>query len=73
MASLAIIVIIILLVNITHLVDRIVGQMHEQVVKVLVGWFLVGLRAEPCDARLVDVDPKRVNSIKHNVYPQIVF
>ena len=65
-------VIITLLIGIAVLVDRIVGQVHEEVVHVSVCWLPVGLSAEPCHAFLVDVDTQRINTVEQDVDSQVI-
>lgn len=53
-------------------VDRVVGQVHEEVLHIPRGRLLVGLRREASQSFLVDVDSQRVDTVDKHVDPQVV-
>ena len=54
------------------LVDRIIGQVHIQVVHVTSVGLTIWLCGKPRDAFFVDVDSQRVNAVEQHVNAEVV-
>jgi hypothetical protein len=52
-------------------VDRIVGQMHVQVIHVTIVWLLKGNGSESCQTFFVDVDSQRIHTGQIDIDPEI--
>ena len=61
-----------LLVGVTVLIDRIVGQVHKQVVHVASSWFAIRLRTKACQTLFVDVNTHRIASVEEHINSQII-
>jgi membrane-anchored glycerophosphoryl diester phosphodiesterase (GDPDase) len=72
--SLVVLILVLVLLKFTiKLVDRVICQVHVQVVQVGVIWWLIFFSSESSYPLLMNVDPKRVDSIEQNVDPEVEF
>jgi membrane-anchored glycerophosphoryl diester phosphodiesterase (GDPDase) len=72
--SLVVLILVLVLLKFTiELVDRVIRQVHVQVVKVGVIWWLIFFSSESSYPLLMNVYPKRVDPIEQNVDPKVKF
>ena len=72
--SLVVLVLVLILLKLTiELVNRVIRQVHVQVVEVGVIWWLIFFSSESCYPLLMNVDPKRVDSIEQDIDPKVEF
>lgn len=60
------------LVLIGVLIERVICQVHINIVHVLASWSFVRISAEPGEGHLVQVDPQRTHTIQKHIDSQIV-
>jgi membrane-anchored glycerophosphoryl diester phosphodiesterase (GDPDase) len=72
--SLVVLILVLVLLKFTiELVDRVICQVHVQVVEVGVIWWLIFFCSKSCYPLLMNIDPKRVDPIEQNVDPEVEF
>jgi membrane-anchored glycerophosphoryl diester phosphodiesterase (GDPDase) len=72
--SLVVLILVLVLLKLTiELVNRVIRQVHVQVVEVGVIWWLIFFSSESCYPLLMNVDPKRVDSIEQDIDPKVEF
>jgi hypothetical protein len=72
--TLIILILVLVLLKFTiELVDRVIRQMHVQVVEVGVIWWLIFFSSESSYPLFMNIDPKWVDSIEQNVNSEIEF
>jgi hypothetical protein len=54
-------------------INGVVGQMHEQILKVIIAWWLVGLSRKPRETFVVHVDTEGVSTAEKDVYSEVEF
>lgn len=57
----------------TCFVDRVICQVHVEVVEIALLWGLVLASGKPTKAFVVKIDPQRIYAAKHHVYSKIKF
>lgn len=57
----------------TILVDRIVGQVHEQVFEVVILWGHIHLSSKPAEPFFIHINPQGINSAQEHVDSEIEF
>ena len=73
MTLIVLILVLVLLKFTIELVDSVIRQMHVEVVEIRIIWWLIFFSSESSYPLLMDIDPKRVDSIEQNVDPEIEF
>ena len=72
--SLVVLILILVLLKLTiELVNRVIRQVHVQVVEVGVIWWLIFFSSESSYPLFMNVDPKRVDPIEQNIDPKVEF